>query len=152
MIECTYTSDGVGKVLSNLYPHPFDLDGFHCVSMEGFLQSLKFFGPQATAAAEQARGSAGTEAYRFGQEGNNWKTIQALYWNGTVFLRGGAEYQELLTRAYDALAAQNQSFAQALIDTGIEELAHSIGKDDASDTVLTRTEYLGQLNRLRNSL
>ena len=32
--------------LSNFSPHPFVLDGVHCASMEGFLQSIKFKSPE----------------------------------------------------------------------------------------------------------
>ena len=34
----TYPSNS----LSNFTPHPFEIDGVKCNSMEGFLQSLKF--------------------------------------------------------------------------------------------------------------
>ena len=32
--------------LSNFSPHPFEIDGIQCNSMEGFLQSLKFSNPE----------------------------------------------------------------------------------------------------------
>lgn len=32
--------------LSNFAPHPFEIDGIKCNSMEGFLQSLKFSNPE----------------------------------------------------------------------------------------------------------
>lgn len=30
------------NMLSNLYPHAFEMDGVKCASMEGFLQALKY--------------------------------------------------------------------------------------------------------------
>jgi len=33
------------SALSNFAAHPFVIDGVHCASMEGFLQSLKFDKP-----------------------------------------------------------------------------------------------------------
>ena len=36
--KCGYPASS----LSNFAPHPFEIDGVKCNSMEGFLQSLKF--------------------------------------------------------------------------------------------------------------
>ena len=147
MIECSYTSDGSGKILSNLFPHDFRLDGIECASMEGFLQSLKFHSDDT---ADHARTLAEMEAYRFGQSGNNWKIDQTLYWNGKSYPRLSAEYHNLLTRAYDALM-RNPDFCLTLVSTGNDLLIHTRGKHDPRDTTLTQWEYLYQLYRLRSS-
>lgn len=147
MVECDYRSEGAGKILSNLFPHDFRLDGIECASMEGFLQSLKFTSDDA---ADYVRSLAEMEAYRFGQSGNGWKVDQVLHWNGRDYPRLSAEYHDLLTRAYDALM-RNPDFCLTLVATGNATLVHSRGKHDPRDTTLTQWEYLYQLYRLRSS-
>lgn len=42
-VDIWSTNPYPSNVLSNLYPHAFELDGIFCASMEGFLQSLKIW-------------------------------------------------------------------------------------------------------------
>mgnify|MGYP000669273966 CR=1 FL=1 len=132
--------------LSNFYPHSFIIDGVKCASMEGFLQSLKFGDVD-----EQVRVCAlsGGDAKDAGLE-QDWKSSQILYWQGRVYQRNSDAYANLITRAFDALT-KNVAFQKALNDAGDEELGHSIGVDDMSDTVLTTDEFLSQLIRLRKN-
>jgi hypothetical protein len=44
---------------------------------------------------------------------------------------------------------QNAAFRKALKDSGDAVLQHSIGKTNESDTVLTVSEFVGRLTRLR---
>lgn len=57
-------------------------------------------------------------------------------------------YQNLLTKAYDALAL-NEGFRRALLATRNATLTHSMGKNKESETVLTEREFCGQLHRVR---
>lgn len=99
--------------LSNFSPHPFVLDGVHCASMEGFLQSLKFKSPEMQ---EQVCGLVGLAAKRAGRK-KKWFRTQTLYWRGRELKRDSEEYQNLLNRAYNALNG-NSSFRKALLATG----------------------------------
>lgn len=139
--------DPAGR-LSNFADHPFALDGVQCAGMEGFLQSLKFPDP-----AEQARicALAGAAANAAGQR-QEWRHSQTLYWRGRSLAREDAAYQELLDRAFAALAAANEAFRAALLATGDAVLTHEVGKTDPRDTVLTRTEMLSRLEDLRRRL
>lgn len=147
--ECTFRTDGHGRKLSNLYPYQFDLDGFRCASMEGFLQSLKC---NTVGGSASLRAMSGTEAWKEGQAFNRrWQESQTLYWQGTPYNRQSAGYQNLIKRAYDALS-WNQQFANNLMMTGDGELMHTIGNNDSTLTVLTQSEFLFNLYRIRSIL
>lgn len=135
--------------LSNFTPHPFIIDGVQCASMEGFLQSLKFDKPHIQI---EVCKMIGLQAKRRGQKRNkNWKRVQKLWWQGQEFNRQSDEYQELLDRAFEALA-ENSGFKKALLATGKNPLKHSIGKNKKSDTVLTESEFCSRLIKIRNEL
>ena len=131
--------------LSNFAPHPFIIDGVECNGMEGFLQSLKFSNPDMQ---REVCKLVGKQAKFKGKKKKWWRT-QTLYWLGVEFNRSSQEYQELLDRAFDALA-ENSSFKKALLATGHAPLTHSIGKVNPSETVLTRTEFCSRLIKIRN--
>ncbi len=133
--------------LSNFAPHPFVIDGVECNSMEGFLQSLKFSNPDIQ---REICKLVGVQAKFKGKKRKWWKT-QTLHWMGVEYKRDSEEYQELLDRAFTALA-QNTSFQKALLATGDATLTHSIGKTDKKKTVLTRTEFCSRLTRIRAEL
>lgn len=131
--------------LSNFAPHPFVIDGIQCNSMEGFLQSLKFSSPQMQ---EHVCTLVGKSA-KFKGKNKKWWRDQTLYWKGVPFQRSSDFYQELLTRAYDALG-ENTKFRAALIATNNATLTHSMGKNKINETVLTEREFCSQLNRVRS--
>ena len=133
--------------LSNFAPHPFEIDGVQCNSMEGFLQSLKFSNPDIQ---KFVCTLVGREAKFKGQRKNWWKT-QTLFWQGKEIKRDSDEYQELLDRAFWALS-ENTSFQKALLATGDAVLTHSIGKTDMTHTVLTRSEFCSRLTMIRQKL
>lgn len=133
--------------LSNFSPHPFVLDGVECASMEGFLQALKYNNEDmqvhvCTLVGKQAK---------FKGKKKKWWRTQTLYWKGVEYKRDSKEYQELLDRAYTALA-ENSKFQKALLATGNSKLSHSMGKNKISETVLTEREFVGRLTRLRSEL
>lgn len=115
--------------------------------MEGFLQSLKFKNPDMQA---EICSYVGAKAKRSGAK-KNWRERQTLYWRGEPISRGSDTYQNLLDRAFDALAT-NDGFRRALLASGEATLTHSLGKRDAADTVLTQREFCARLTRLRSRL
>lgn len=133
--------------LSNFAPHGFILDGVQCASMEGFLQSLKFSNPDMQKEVCKLVGRAAK------QKGatKKWQKHQTLYWQGREYKRDSQDYQDLLDRAYDALS-QNNSFQKALLATNNATLTHSMGKKKITDTVLTTSEFISRLNRIRTEL
>lgn len=133
--------------LSNFSPHPFEIDGVLCNSMEGFLQSLKFKNPEMQ---KKVCLLVGIHAKSKGERKKWWKT-QTLYWQNNEYSRESQEYSDLITRAYDNLFL-NQKFRNALKATNSATLTHSLGKRKKNETILTKIEFIEQLNRLRNKL
>lgn len=133
--------------LSNFAPHPFEIDGVKCASMEGFLQSLKFSGVDMQV---HICSLVGIGAKRAGSK-KNWKTDQTLYWKGRPIKRDSIEYQDLLDRAYDELS-KNEGFKKALLASSNSILTHNIGKTKINDTVLTVREFCGRLMKIRKRL
>lgn len=131
--------------LSNFAPHPFELDGVKCNSMEGFLQGLKF---ESKEMQEYVCTLVGAAAKKKGAK-KNWKQSQTLYWRGKAIKRDSEEYQNLLNRAYNALY-ENSGFKKALEATNGATLTHSIGKNKIQDTVLTTQEFCSRLTYLRD--
>ena len=110
--------------LSNFAPHGFVIDGVECASMEGFLQSLKFSNPDMQKEVCKLIGRAAKSK----GANKNWQQKQILYWQGKTYKRNSQEYQDLLDRAFNALA-ENTSFQKALLATGNATLTHSKGKN-----------------------
>lgn len=132
--------------LSNFAPHPFEIDGVQCNSMEGFLQSLKFESVDMQRHVCTLVGKAA----KFKGKKKKWFQKQELYWNGVIYKRDSDEYQNLLNRAYNALY-KNDSFRKALEATKGMNLTHSIGKSKKNETVLTSSEFCNRLTYLRDN-
>lgn len=133
--------------LSNFSPHGFVVDGVECASMEGFLQSLKFQDPEMQ---KHVCTLVGKAAKFKGKKKKWWKT-QTLYWQGETIPRDSERYQELLDKAFNALA-ENSSFRRALLATQNATLTHNIGKKKPSETVLTKNEFTSRLTAIRSRL
>lgn len=133
--------------LSNFHPHPFMIDNVACNSMEGFLQSLKFKNPEMQ---KQVCTLVGRSAKFKGKKKKWWRT-QTLWWLGIEIGRHSKDYQQLLDRAYNALA-QNSNFRKALLATRNAVLTHSIGQSNSHRTVLTNTEFCSRLTKIREQL
>ena len=132
------------SALSNFSPHPFEIDGILCASMEGWLQSLKFKSPDMQAEVCKLVGKAA----KFKGKNKKWWMEQKLYWQGVEYGRHDKEYQDLLDRAYDELG-KNSSFRKALLASNDAVLTHSMGKNDESKTVITTREFCSRLTKLR---
>lgn len=135
------------SALSNFAPHPFVIDGVECNSMEGFLQSLKY---ENIEMQKYVCTLVGKKA-KFKGKKKAWYRKQILYWQGKEYPRNSKEYQDLLDRAYQALA-KNEGFQKALLATGNATLKHSIGKKDITQTILTRQEFCSRLTKIREEL
>lgn len=133
--------------LSNFAPHRFVVDGVECYSMEGFLQSLKFKNPEMQ---KEVCKMVGAKAKQFGAN-KRWYEKQILYWKGTPISRHSKYYQDLLDKAYEALA-ENTKFKRALLATGNAKLTHNIGKANANETILTKKEFISRLVKIRKRL
>ena len=97
------------SALSNFSPHPFEIDGVQCNSMEGFLQALKFESEEMQKYVCTLVGKAA----KFKGKKKKWYKKQELYWNGKTYKRDSEEYKNLLNRAYNRLYT-NENFRKAL--------------------------------------
>lgn len=134
--------------LSNLYQCPFYFDGVYCATREGLLQAFKtkFINEQ-----QRICGLSGREAQKAGQQYNNWKDDQILYWKGKSFRRDSKECWDLLVLVFNP---ENMSLdvVVALLVTHNKRLIHSIGKSDMTDTVLTEQECCLLMTNARTQL
>lgn len=133
--------------LLNFHPYQFEIDGVTCNSMEGFLQSLKFSNPVMQ---EYVCSLVGKKA-KFKGKKKKWFKDQTLYWRGNPIKRDSKEYQDLLDRAFEALAT-NKKFQKTLLDTQNATLTHAMGKKKSSETVLTTQEFCSRLTKIREQL
>lgn len=133
-------------VLSNFAPNRFVLDGVEIASMEGFLQSLKFYDFKTQVDVCRLVGRSAKVRGRH----KKWWKWQRLYWQGVKYDRRSPEYQALLDYAYAHLFVQNEGFREALLATKGCTLTHPIGKTDPRITVLTVDEFCSRLTRLRD--
>lgn len=138
------------NALSNFHPRKFIFDDIECNSIEGVLASFKFDKPHIQAEVCKLVGLAAKSRGR--SRNKAWTTKQCLWWKYSMYERDSDEYTELLTRLYDSVFEQSESYRNALMATKGMVLQHSIGKNKKSETVLTATEFISQLNRLRNKL
>lgn len=133
------------STLSNFAPHPFEIDGVQCNSMEGFLQALKF---ESVDMQKYVCTLVGRSA-KFKGKKKKWFQKQELYWLGTVYKRDSDEYQNLLNRAYNQLY-KNEGFRKALEATKGCVLTHYMSKNKINETVLTTSEFCRRLTYLRD--
>ena len=136
------------KKLSNLYPYTFTIDEIEVKSMEGMLQSLK---TNDINEKKKLWKMYGVDAWRYGQKFNNWKDNQLLYWNGESIRRNSLLYTQLISKSYDKLF-ENEEFKFNLKKSMKYNLTHSIGQTDVSNTLLTKDEYIGNMERLRGKI
>ena len=78
---------------------------------------------------------------KFKGKKKKWWKNQTLYWKGQAIKRDSTEYQELLDRAFDALA-QNTKFQKTLLATQNATLTHSIGKNKKIRDSVNKTRIL----------
>lgn len=145
-LDLGWKNGGLGRALSNFCAYSFVLDDVQCGSMEGWLQSLKF---EAMDEQQVVAAMVGYQAYKIGQNGNDWRETQTLWWNGKSYPRMSKGYHALVERAYDACFDANPGFQNSLVQTGTNVLTHVIGSHDPRMSVLTEWEYIYNVYRLR---
>lgn len=148
ILDIKFRMEGLEKKLSNLYPYKFEIDGIPMESYEGFIQSLKTPDREVK---ERIWKLSGFEAWQAGQSINLYDN-QTLYWISNPIDRLSEEYDILISRAYDCLFEQNEEFRNSLKESLPYKLDHTIGKSGKINTLMTKSEFLIQLNRLRNKL
>lgn len=144
-------AEGPERLLSNFAHTPFELDGIHFESVEGFLQGLKVEGPE-----KQLRifGKHGFQAKRAGTKARNqnvW-TQKTVWLQGTPIAFPSDQYDSLVERAIRAKFEQNKDAREALVATGDRPLIHDTGRPESPRTSLPAVRFLQILTRLRAEL
>lgn len=107
------------QMLSNLAPTPFELNGKHYASVEGFWQGLKF--PEGS---EQRNGIAklsGVEAKKSGRKAENSTEFE---YQGKKIKVGSDKHHELIKKAIRAKLEQNPDVRNLLLTTGDKKITH----------------------------
>lgn len=135
------------NVLSNFYKKPFVFRGLQVNSIEGFIQGLRESDPEKQ---KEIFLMHGLEAKRSG----TFRPIKCglLYWQGTPMYRESHYYLDLLAQAYVTCFLLNEEFRGAIRHSKDYKLTHSIGKDSTKSTMLTESEFINILTKLRNLL
>ena len=143
------SSDGryPGAMLSNFTPYEFTFRGKRFLSMESLLQGLKF---ETVETQNGVFERVGVKAKLRGKK-RKWYLDQTLYWQGTPMKRDSEEYKNIVCEAFYALA-ENIDFQKTLLATGNKRLYHTMGKSDATRTILTEDEFCEILTNLRKKL
>ena len=136
------------NTLSNFSRTSIQYDGVQINSIEGFLQSLK------TADINEQRRICSLYWFPAKKAGYKFKKNfdgEHLHWQGRTILRNSEEYQKMLKEIYALKYKEDLKFRNALNKTGKHVLTHSIGKTDATKTILTTDEFTSILTSLRNT-
>lgn len=147
VIDISYRSSGIEKVLSNLFYYSFStVSCTPCFSMEGFIRSLV---EKDSNVQREICLYSGLPAYALKDILRDWRIDQTLYWNNVAYKRESLEYDALIAKAYDRLFDRNALFKKNLLSTGDKALAHSIGINNKKESLLTKDDYIMHLYRLR---
>jgi len=146
-INIRFKGENLERRLSNLYPYSFEFDGIVYASMEAFFGTLR---TPSLIEKQKLYNISGMESWYLGHK-FSWYENQEVYYKDKAINRHSQEYDDLIKAAFDALYT-NEGFKQALRESGNYKLTHTIGKTAKDKTLLTRKEFIGHLNRLRNKL
>lgn len=149
-LDLHYRSENeLAKSLSNLYPYTFMMDGYSILSMEGLLQSIKV---KDLIEKKKIWEMYGVKCWKYGQQFNNWKETQILYDNNGYQMKRQSDYYDFfIQRAFDSWF-ENEDFQKRLKESLKYKITHSMGKTDKTDSILTKDEYISNMERLRNKL
>lgn len=135
------------SALLNTANNDFLFENVRVSSMESLLQGIKFKNERNRLNVCWIKGA---EVKEFSKRNFWFKHFNKVFWKNGEMDRFGDDYRDFVSRAFDAMAIQNPRFVLTLLETEDAELHYTEGIDDQRKTTLTRSEYLYQLNRLRD--
>lgn len=115
------------RQLSNFANTPFDLDGVHYESIEGFWQSIKF--PEGSEERKRIAGLVGGKAKR---AGNPAKDITEIQYQGKTIEIGSPEHHQLMKKAIRAKLEHNPEVLKLLLETGNKKITHILIAPDGN--------------------
>ena len=111
------------RLISNFAHAPFELNGLHYVSVEGFWQGLKFAEESDRARLAALHGSEAKDA------GFYAPPAREIAYAGRMIQVGTFEHWDLMELACHAKFDQNEAHRKALLDTGTRPLVHQTKPD-----------------------
>ncbi len=133
--------------ISNLAFTPFDLDGEHYASIEGFWQGLKTADP---AQRQSLARLSGAEAKDRGGDINQPPTFD---YGGASIVTGSPEHWALMRKACEAKFTQDCDARAALLATGERWLTHKVRRDSRTiPGVIMADIWMRIRDRLRDEL
>ena len=147
ILDISFKYTGLAKELSNLYPYQFEMDDIVYESMEAFFVSLKT--PDANE-KDKIYNMSGFQCWKYGKQ-FDWKTKQIVYYKNIELNRISSDYNKLIHKAYQHLF-KNENYKNKIIESLPYKLDHTIGYSDPTKTLLTRKEFIFQLETLQNSV
>lgn len=151
-INISYAPDfsPIARILSNLAPTRFELDGVTYESVEGFWQGL--YRPSFEERAYFSTLS-GLRALR---EGRRRPAITEIIYEEKSIEVGSPQHRELMRRALQAKFHQHEEARRALIDSGDAQLTHDLfdkdGKPLPDSTAIPASVFIGMLMEIREEL
>ncbi len=153
-INISYHQDNVleGRILSNLAPTPFILDGKEYASIEGFWQGLYF--PEDSTEREDLSHMFGRKAKVKGLE--KPEGLEDITYQGDKIVIGSLAHQALMRQALEAKIDQNEDVKVALLSTGNKTLTHILKRPDGTLDPDSRSIpahiFTGMLMQIREKL
>lgn len=145
-INAAFKSDDArGRVLSNLSPHGFILDGVRCGSVEGFIQGIKL--PPDDPRREETLAAHGFAAWKMRVHAKG----EFVWWNGMTITYRSPEHAALIRRAIEAKFAQNPDALEALKATRGLTIIHETGHPESPTTTLPAVVYCEILTTIRDA-
>jgi predicted NAD-dependent protein-ADP-ribosyltransferase YbiA (DUF1768 family) len=123
------SAEDVGRLLSNLAPTPFVLDGRRYASVEAFYVGLKVLDPARRAALA---GLDGKEARAAGRDSSLTHTV----YEGVAIELGSPAHHALIKRALRAKLEQHPDLRAAFVATRPRPLVHQTGRPERATTKL----------------
>jgi predicted NAD-dependent protein-ADP-ribosyltransferase YbiA (DUF1768 family) len=139
------SSDWRCYALSNFPCFPFELDGAIFVSVEGFIQGIKF--PEEYPQRWEAFNLWGKKAKLIGEDARRAN----VWWKGSQIPYGSTEHHLLIGRAIAAKFHCNSGARFALASTGNAKLVHNVGPE-SPHTSLPADIFCKILTDLRSQL
>lgn len=122
-LNITHTVEARFQPVSNLAHTPFDLDGQHYASIEGFWQGLKFGDPADRRRIAKLWGAGARDA------GKSAGQPASFDYGGETVVAGSPEHWCLMQKACEAKFGQNAEAGAALLATGQRWLTHKVRRD-----------------------
>ena len=132
----------IERILSNLYPSVFFMNGYCFRTTEGFIQGIKF--PENDSRRLRCFSLIGVKAKVLGMEAEG---ICVWLLNGSIAAYGSPEHHAAIEDAIRMKFVQNTDLMEALLSTD-EEIAHEVGHE-SPNTSLPKTLFCRILTSLR---